>query len=44
MFHPMKEALRGKIFPSDEEVICAVQSWLKMQPKKLFSDGNKKNL
>jgi hypothetical protein len=29
MFGPMKEALRGR-FSSDEEVIGAVQNWLKM--------------
>jgi hypothetical protein len=35
MFGPIKEALRGR-FLSDEEVIGAVQNWLKAQPKKLF--------
>jgi hypothetical protein len=34
MFGPMKEVLRGR-FSSDEEVIDAVQNWLKTQPKKL---------
>jgi hypothetical protein len=33
-FDPMKEAPRGRRFSSDEEVIGAVQSWLKMQKKK----------
>jgi hypothetical protein len=33
MFGPMKEALR---FSSDEEVIGAVQNWLKTQPKNFF--------
>jgi hypothetical protein len=37
----MKEALRGRGFSSDEEVIGAVQNWLKTQPK-IFSDGIKK--
>jgi hypothetical protein len=36
MFGPMKEALRGRRFLSDEEVIDTVQNWLKMQLKKLF--------
>jgi hypothetical protein len=46
MFDPMKEALRGRRFSSDEEVMGAVQNWLKTQPKQnLFSDGiKKKNL
>jgi hypothetical protein len=40
MFDPMKEALRGRRFSSDEEIIGAVQNWLKTQPKNLFfSDG-----
>jgi hypothetical protein len=44
MFGPMKEALRGRIFSSDE-VIGAVQNWLKTQPKNFLSDGiKKKNL
>jgi hypothetical protein len=34
MFHPMKEARRGRIFSSDEEVIGAVQNWLKTLLKK----------
>jgi histone-lysine N-methyltransferase SETMAR len=43
MFDPVKEALRGKRFSSDEEVIVAVQNWLKTQPKNFFfSDGIKK--
>jgi hypothetical protein len=33
-FGSMKEALRGRRFSSDEEVIGAVQNWLKTQPKK----------
>jgi hypothetical protein len=42
MFGPMKEALRGRRFSSDEEVINAVQNWLKTQAKTLFSDGIKR--
>jgi hypothetical protein len=38
MFGPMEEALRGRRFSSDEEVIGTVQKWLKMRPKKYFSD------
>jgi hypothetical protein len=30
----MKEALRGRRFSSDEEIIGTVQNWLKTQPKK----------
>jgi hypothetical protein len=33
MFGPMKGALRGRRFSSDDEVIGAVQNWLKTQPK-----------
>jgi len=36
MFGPMKEALRGRRFSSDEEVIGTVQNWLKIQWKKLL--------
>jgi hypothetical protein len=35
MFGPMKEALRGR-FSYDEEVLSAVQNWLKTQPKIFF--------
>jgi hypothetical protein len=35
-FDPMKEALRGRRFSSDEEVTDAVQNWLKTQPKNFF--------
>jgi hypothetical protein len=42
MFGPMKEALRGKRFSSDEEVTGAVQNWLKTRLKNFFSDGIKK--
>jgi hypothetical protein len=37
----LQEALRGRIFSSDEEVIGIVQNWLKTHPKILFSDGIK---
>jgi hypothetical protein len=36
MFGPMKEALRGRRFSSDEEVIGAVQNLFKEQPKIVF--------
>jgi hypothetical protein len=43
MFGPMKEALRGRRFSSDEEVTGAVQNWLKKQSKNFFfSDGIRK--
>jgi hypothetical protein len=32
----MKEALRGRRFLSGEEVVGAVQNWLKTQPKTFF--------
>jgi len=32
----MKEALRGRRFLSDEEVIGAMQNWLKTQSKNFF--------
>jgi hypothetical protein len=45
MFDPMKEGLRRRRFSSDE-VIGAMQNWLKTQPKKkkknFFSDGIRK--
>jgi hypothetical protein len=44
MFGPMNEALRGRRFSSDEEVIGAVKNWLKMQPKDFFVTELKKNL
>jgi hypothetical protein len=40
---PMKEALRGR-FSSDEEVIGAVQNWIKKQPKNFFLTELKKKL
>jgi hypothetical protein len=42
MFGTMKEALRGRRFSSDEEVIGAVQNWLETIPKNFFYDGIKK--
>jgi hypothetical protein len=41
MFGPMKEALRGRRFSSNEEVIGAVQNWSKNATKNFFSDGIK---
>jgi len=40
----MNEALRGRRFSFSEEVIGAVQNWLKTQQKLFFLDGIKKNL
>jgi len=40
LFGPMKEHLRGQKFADDDEVMEAVQSWLKATPKKLFSRGH----
>jgi hypothetical protein len=39
IFGPMKEDLRGGRFSSDEEVIGAVQNWLKTRPKNFFPEG-----
>jgi hypothetical protein len=36
MFDPVKAALRGRRFSSDEEVIGAVQNWLKTNQKTHF--------
>jgi hypothetical protein len=36
MFGPTKGALRERRFLSDEEVVGAVQNWLKTQPKTFF--------
>jgi hypothetical protein len=44
MFGPMKEALKGRRFSSDEDVIGTVQNWLETEPNNFFSDGIKKNL
>jgi hypothetical protein len=42
MFGPMKEALRGRRFSSDEEIIGAVQNCLKTQLRNFVSDEIKK--
>jgi len=36
LFGPMKEHLRGHKFADDDEVMEAVQSWLKATPKSFF--------
>ena len=36
-FRPLKEAMGGKSFRSDEEVQQAVHEWLRSQPKEFFS-------
>jgi hypothetical protein len=41
-FGSMEEALKGRRFSSDEEVIGEVQNWLKKQPNNFISDGIKK--
>jgi hypothetical protein len=43
MFGPMKDALRGRRFSSDEEVTGEVQNWLQTQPKLFFLTGNAGN-
>jgi histone-lysine N-methyltransferase SETMAR len=37
VFGPLKEAMRGKSFRSDEEVQQVVHEWLHSQPKDFFS-------
>jgi transposase len=37
LFWPLKDALRGRHFRSDEEVTEAVHDWLEQQPKDFFS-------
>ena len=39
MFGPLKEAMEGKKFRSDEEVRHAVHEWLRGLPKHFFSKG-----
>ena len=39
MFGPLKEAMGGKKFRSDEEVRHAVHEWLRGLPKVFFSKG-----
>jgi histone-lysine N-methyltransferase SETMAR len=39
LFGPMKEHLRGQKFADDNEVMEAVQSWLKAMPKSFFLKG-----
>jgi len=39
---PLKEALRGRRFTSNEEVKEAVHIWLREQPKSFFSAGIQK--
>jgi len=39
MFGPLKEAMGGKKFRSDEEVRHAVHEWLRGLPKEIFSKG-----
>ena len=41
MFGPIKEHLRGQKF-ADDEVMEAVQSWLKATPKSFFLEGIRK--
>jgi hypothetical protein len=39
MFGPIKEAMGGKKFHSDEEVQQVVHEWLCRQPQEFFSRG-----
>ena len=42
LFGPMKEHLRGQKFADDDEVMEAVQSWLKATLKSFFLEGIRK--
>ena len=42
LFGPMKEHLQGQKFADDDEVMEAVQSWLKATPKSFFLEGIRK--
>ena len=42
LFGPMKEHLRGQKFADDDEVMVAVQSWLKATPKSFFLESIRK--
>ena len=42
LFGPMKEHLRVQKFADDDEVMEAVQSWLKATPKSFFLEGIRK--
>jgi len=42
LFGPMKVHLRGHKFAHDDEVMEAVQSWLKATPKNFFLQGIRK--
>ena len=42
IFGPLKEALRGRRFTSNEEVEEVVHTWLQEQPKSFFSAGIQK--
>jgi hypothetical protein len=39
VFGPLKEAMGGKAFRSEEDVQQAVHEWLRSQPKYFFSRG-----
>ena len=42
LFGPLKEALRDRLFTSDQEVKEAMHAWLAAQPKTFFSEGIRK--
>ena len=42
LFGPLKGALRGRWFTSDQELKEAVHAWLRAQPNIFFSEGIKK--
>ena len=42
LFGPLKEALRGRRFTSDQEAKEAVPAWLTAQPKTFFSEDIRK--
>jgi histone-lysine N-methyltransferase SETMAR len=42
LYGPLKQALRGRRFSSDDDVKAAVHQWLRAQLKTFFSEGIKK--
>jgi histone-lysine N-methyltransferase SETMAR len=39
LFSPLKDAIRGKKFEYDEEVISEVKRWLRQRPAELYREG-----
>jgi hypothetical protein len=39
LFSPLKDAIRGKKFKDDEEVISEVKRWLRQRPAEWYREG-----